>query len=116
MFLLSGFGLSVFHCLDDCVLTEWSDWSPCDCSAHNALQSRIRDVTQPATIDGRPCESVVEDRECTCVVYRLIIGNWSHCITNTTDGCEGSLTFSLFSYLYCLIKEPSSLTALFSLV
>ncbi|KAM9305159.1 thrombospondin type-1 domain-containing protein 7B [Gastrophryne carolinensis] len=77
-------------CTRDCVVTLFSDWTPCPsiCQAGNnsvVKQSRYRIVIQEALNGGQQCpDTLYEERECEdvpiCLMYRWKPGDWSPCI------------------------------------
>src|SRR5271155_6240254 len=52
-------------CHEDCVLSkEWTVWSGCSSSCGGGHKSRWRPVVTPALYGGKPCDDVVEKKEC----------------------------------------------------
>ena len=84
---------------DDCALSDWSEWSLCDCSVANARQRRRRDVIRDARAGGRACDALQEEtRDCRCHVYNWLFLEKSDCITNSTDECgDGSCTIKIIT-------------------
>ncbi|XP_072390707.1 spondin-1 [Diabrotica undecimpunctata] len=48
----------------DCVLSQWSDWSPCSASCGRGYRERFRVVTQPATNGGSCPNGLFQRRGC----------------------------------------------------
>ncbi|XP_076158659.1 thrombospondin type-1 domain-containing protein 7B [Alosa pseudoharengus] len=80
----------VLACPVDCIVTPFSEWSPCPntCSPANATvvsQSRHRIIIQTAANGGQDCpDTLYEERECerttTCPTYRWQTHRWNKCI------------------------------------
>eukprot|EP00928_Gymnodinium_smaydae_P069780 TRINITY_DN5349_c0_g2_i3.p1 TRINITY_DN5349_c0_g2~~TRINITY_DN5349_c0_g2_i3.p1 ORF type:complete len:1367 (-),score=250.09 TRINITY_DN5349_c0_g2_i3:104-4204(-) len=51
--------------VQDCILREWSQWSPSDCTDTSKQQSRLRAPSRPARNGGKVCEGPMrETRHC----------------------------------------------------
>ena len=48
-------------CPKNCLLSKWSEWTPCQT---NGLQARHRTIITPPDISGNKCENLFETREC----------------------------------------------------
>mmetsp|Transcript_26237 Transcript_26237/g.55659 ORF Transcript_26237/g.55659 Transcript_26237/m.55659 type:complete len:1597 (+) Transcript_26237:60-4850(+) len=49
----------------DCLLSEWASWSTCTATCGGGQHTRIREIAQPASNGGMPCEgSLSEVKEC----------------------------------------------------
>lgn len=51
-------------CPVDCVVTAWSDWSPCSEPCGGGTQNRTRSVTTSPAFGGSPCPSLTESQSC----------------------------------------------------
>jgi hypothetical protein len=52
-------------CAIDCVVSEWSTWGACTKSCSGGTQERTRTVTTVASLGGRACPVMSEDRACS---------------------------------------------------
>ncbi|NWV59055.1 THS7B protein, partial [Malurus elegans] len=75
-------------CPRDCVLSEFSGWSPCAKGCAPSLQHRTRAVIAPPLYGGAPCPNLTESRACAasaCALgeeehtYSLRLGPWGAC-------------------------------------
>ncbi|XP_045154839.1 thrombospondin type-1 domain-containing protein 7B [Echinops telfairi] len=76
-------------CPRDCVVSEFSPWSPCGTGCGQKLQHRTRAVLSPPLFGGLPCPNLTESRACETPVscprgeedytFRLKVGPWSQC-------------------------------------
>ena len=40
----------------DCVLSDWTSWSPCSLTCGNAVRQRTRSIIHPNSGGGKPCD------------------------------------------------------------
>ncbi|XP_069032136.1 thrombospondin type-1 domain-containing protein 7A [Embiotoca jacksoni] len=73
-------------CPRDCVVSEFSLWTPCSKTCGMGLQNRIRFVLAPPMFGGAPCPNLTEFQTCQpgpCVgeesLYSLRVGPWGPC-------------------------------------
>ncbi|XP_077362253.1 thrombospondin type-1 domain-containing protein 7A-like [Festucalex cinctus] len=73
-------------CPRDCVLSEFSPWTPCSKTCGMGLQNRIRIVLAPPLFDGAACLNLTEFQTCQpgpCEgeesLYSLRVGSWGPC-------------------------------------
>ncbi|XP_058277386.1 thrombospondin type-1 domain-containing protein 7B [Hirundo rustica] len=75
-------------CPRDCVVSQFSGWSPCGAACARGLQHRTRAVVAPPLYGGAPCPSLTESRACgapACPLgeeehtYSLRLGPWGEC-------------------------------------
>ncbi|XP_038052969.1 thrombospondin type-1 domain-containing protein 7A-like [Patiria miniata] len=75
-------------CPGDCVMTDWSDNTPCPspCQQNSSSKSQIRSVIRHPTATGEQCGDLTQTVLCTeadCAgdgdQYRLVTGEWSRC-------------------------------------
>ncbi|XP_037119281.1 thrombospondin type-1 domain-containing protein 7A-like isoform X2 [Syngnathus acus] len=73
-------------CPRDCVLSEFSPWTPCSKTCGMGLQNRIRAVLAPALFDGAACSNLTEFQTCQpgpCQgeesLYSLRVAAWGPC-------------------------------------
>ncbi|CAE7454323.1 Hmcn1 [Symbiodinium sp. CCMP2456] len=62
-------------CPVDCVMTEWTDWSPCDPFC-NGTQKRERNITTHAAYGGVPCGPSLEDQRCSNFCVDCAWSDW----------------------------------------
>ena len=86
------------ECEQDCVVTMWSEWTPC--SEGQVYKTRQRTVVAPALRNGKPCPALYEKRRCEknpATIAQLNrshtwrVGQWRECvpIDSTRDCGEG---------------------------
>ena len=84
-------------CDQNCVVTEWSEWSNCNCNT-DLFQNRTRNVVVPQRNGGHACPALVEQAACECAQalvfdqqprrFTWFTGTWGNCIAfNTTTRC-----------------------------
>lgn len=85
-------------CVQDCVVTQWTDWSSCDCEA-SFYRTRTRDIVTPPRNGGQPCPSLQDKEKCSeCITnapfdelprqYTWRTGVWGACSPlDTTTQC-----------------------------
>ncbi|XP_063257059.1 thrombospondin type-1 domain-containing protein 7B [Prinia subflava] len=75
-------------CPRDCVVSQFSGWSPCGAGCARTLQHRTRAVIAPPLYGGAPCPNLTESRACgapACPLgeeehtYSLRLGPWGEC-------------------------------------
>ena len=75
------------ECVQDCIVTEWSAYSQCDCNA-GLFQSRRREIIVPSVNGGTECPPLLENRTCdSCEFsiderprgYTWRVGEWGGC-------------------------------------
>lgn len=49
---------------DDCLVSDWSPWSPCSIACGGGTRSRTRQVIRPPTSNGRQCPPLTETESC----------------------------------------------------
>lgn len=77
-------------CPRDCVVTDFSHWSPCTATCQNPRQAapakrRKKYILQPADEGGKPCPmNLIDVKHCTdlpwCDVYVWEVSEWSACV------------------------------------
>ncbi|CAD5124181.1 DgyrCDS12479 [Dimorphilus gyrociliatus] len=75
-------------CNNDCVFSNWSEWSKCDDSCSNSyrptLRQRTREILSFSSANGKKCPShlLQEKKECEskCRTYRWRVNQWKKCI------------------------------------
>ena len=72
-------------CTDECVVSEWGEWSPCPTNCppgscqHNRRRQILRDRTDcPMTVEYRSCQPEVQQ-------YEWRTQNWTDCILSEID-------------------------------
>lgn len=73
-------------CPRDCVVSEFSIWTPCSKTCGMGLQNRIRFVLAPPLFGGAACPNLTEFQTCQLTLcegdeslYSLRVGPWGHC-------------------------------------
>ena len=74
----------------DCVLSDWSDYTPCSARCGYGTYQRIRKVIIPAKNGGKTCDSLMEERRCNlgdCVPDQdCEVGEWQLGTCSATCG------------------------------
>ncbi|XP_065052775.1 thrombospondin type-1 domain-containing protein 7A-like [Rhopilema esculentum] len=93
-------------CIEDCVLSPWSEWSSCptECGqGQNKVQpfrKRERFIIREGQGGGKLCpnvEALTQVEKCrSCDDYHWYLDGWSHCITAPADDCIGMRTRRVF--------------------
>ncbi|VVD04481.1 unnamed protein product, partial [Leptidea sinapis] len=66
-------------CPADCVLSAWSDWSPCEMTKWGGRRDRTRVVLRPADEGGMRCAPLVAAEPCEPLTYSWHIAPWDDC-------------------------------------
>lgn len=74
----------------DCVMDEWTDWSPCTAPCGGGTQMRTRAIIRQGNSGGKACEATYESRKCneaTCPDCTLSDwSTWSACLNPNAQG------------------------------
>ncbi len=73
------------HVPDDCVMSEWSTFSPCQCDRLHPSKTRTRVILQVASPNGQQCDHLNETLSCSCPTYQLVIGRWTDCVVESSN-------------------------------
>lgn len=80
-------------CPVDCVMGDWSTWTPCDKTCGKGTRSRNRNVSVQSQYGGKACEATVEINECNpqqcpqdCVVAPW--SAWTECDKKCGGGMQ----------------------------
>ena len=88
-------------CFGDCKMSEWSEWTPCNCRGRGGQRrSRVRAVLEAALPSGRQCGADRQTEECECREYTVRTDNWTSCvihIQNVTCGLGENLALGLLA-------------------
>ena len=85
-------------CVEDCVVTPWSDWSDCpiDCTFGKSrfYRRRQRFIVRPHRDGGKACpKTLIQTEKCDfCNEYEWKLGNWSDCESLRHEECRGLKT------------------------
>ena len=52
----------------DCIVSQWSTWSPCRGCGRDTMQTRTRTPVRPARFGGKRCGPLKESRYCQTVI------------------------------------------------
>lgn len=88
-------------CVQNCAVSEWGRWSPCNCSLH-LYRNRSRSVLSPPRNGGQPCPGLLERSVCDCAHhlpfdeqprrYTWRTGPWGECSAlDQGTGCGNGL-------------------------
>ena len=89
-------------CVQDCVVTDWSDWTECNCGQDFYL-NRTREVVAPPRNGGAPCPALLERQLCQKCLNNALFhviprqhtwrtGSWGACrALDTTRGCGSGI-------------------------
>ena len=88
-------------CVQNCAVSEWGGWSPCNCSSH-LFRNRSRSVISPPRNGGQPCPGMLEQSVCDCALhlpfdvqprrYSWRTGPWGECSAlEVGSGCGNGL-------------------------
>ncbi|KAJ8036392.1 Thrombospondin type-1 domain-containing protein 7A [Holothuria leucospilota] len=86
-------------CPNDCVISEWGQWSPCSltCTGKNqgGLQVRQKVILAQAGPGGQPCpgeSELMETRRCndhSCALFAWQTDEWGECVLDTASQARG---------------------------
>ena len=119
-------------CVQDCVVTQWTTWSNCNCEA-SFYRTRTRDIITPPRNGGKPCPSLQDSEICSeCIAsarfdqlprqYTWRTGVWGvcspldHCGPGTQhralecvglDGLEANVSNCLNELAYTNLVPPT---------
>ena len=80
-------------CVQDCVVSVWSEWSECNCSASN-YRSRCREIVVPPKNNGAECPQLLQNDTCNC--------------RNTIDYLPRNYTWKLGKWGVCTLAVSTS--------
>ncbi|CAH1645689.1 unnamed protein product [Spodoptera littoralis] len=66
-------------CPNDCVVSSWSEWSPCEQTKWGGRRDRTRVVLRPADDGGSPCPHLVGAEPCSPHAYTWHVAPWDDC-------------------------------------
>ncbi|XP_063361958.1 thrombospondin type-1 domain-containing protein 7A-like [Cydia amplana] len=66
-------------CPGDCVVSAWSDWSPCEQTKWGGRRDRTRVVLRPAAEGGTACPPLVSAEPCSPHSYSWHVAPWDDC-------------------------------------
>ncbi|CAH0579198.1 unnamed protein product [Chrysodeixis includens] len=66
-------------CPRDCVVSSWSEWSPCEQTKWGGRRDRTRVVLRPADDGGSPCPHLVGAEPCAPHAYSWHVAPWDDC-------------------------------------
>ncbi|KAJ8727954.1 hypothetical protein PYW08_016339 [Mythimna loreyi] len=66
-------------CPNDCVVSSWSEWSPCEQTKWGGRRDRTRVVLRPADDGGSPCPHLVGAEPCSPHAYSWHVAPWDDC-------------------------------------
>ncbi|XP_059059091.1 thrombospondin type-1 domain-containing protein 7B-like [Achroia grisella] len=66
-------------CPRDCVLSAWSEWSPCEQTKSGGRRDRTRAVLRPAAPGGAPCGHLVAAEPCAPHAHSWHVAPWDDC-------------------------------------
>lgn len=82
-------------CPVDCIMSQWSTWSPCNASCGYGFQERYRTIEQKPSSGGRPCPirnantAQTQTKLCktNCKEYVWRHDGWSTCVYRSSYTC-----------------------------
>ncbi|KAJ0177044.1 hypothetical protein K1T71_007053 [Dendrolimus kikuchii] len=66
-------------CPGDCVVSAWSEWSPCEQTKWGGRRDRTRVVLRPADEGGTGCPHLVAAEPCSPHLYSWHVAPWDDC-------------------------------------
>ncbi|XP_048482659.1 thrombospondin type-1 domain-containing protein 7A isoform X2 [Plutella xylostella] len=66
-------------CPGDCVVSAWSEWSPCEQTKWGGRRDRTRVVLRPAAEGGAGCPTLVSGEPCSPHAYSWHVAPWDDC-------------------------------------
>ncbi|XP_041466314.1 thrombospondin type-1 domain-containing protein 7A-like [Lytechinus variegatus] len=85
-------------CPGDCLVSEWSPYTSCTANCFNSSisgqKTRMRVVTSPPVMGGKPCTTnLISSRPCpavsaNCPVFRWTVGKWDKATRSRDIWCE----------------------------
>ena len=85
-------------CPRDCVVSPWTDWSPCPATCDLTYSNRTRDILISSLGSGTPCQHLIELKLCPSVpCVQWSTGDYTECFPSGGATCgEGTQTRNIF--------------------
>jgi hypothetical protein len=84
-------------CPVDCVMTPWSQYSPCSSPCGGGSQTRTRSILTPAAGAGQACGTITDPQVCNAQACPVdCVGDWGNCVS--PSGCgQGTQQYAVFT-------------------
>lgn len=102
------------QCPKDCVVTEWTDWSPCKPYCLGK-QTRKRNVTVENAFGGQACPDLEDSRVCSHYCVDCKWSDWTD-FTKCSKSCEGGKKSRAREQNFQLRETPSALVPGYTLL
>lgn len=79
------------RCPLDCILADWTNWSPCSAMCNGGVEDRIRPVVQHDTKGGEPCGQTDDETDCNVQACSgdCVLEDWTAWSPTCSKMCGG---------------------------
>ena len=92
---------------EDCLLSDWSDWSDCDAVCDGGTQTRSRTVVKPAVNGGKACGALTDSKACNTDKCEWC----SSCVGGSAGPCQNTANSVCYGYYEGTTTCPSGSSA-----